>query len=189
MVKITKVYTRQGDSGETHLGGGTRIAKDSTRIQAVGEIDELNAMLGHAICSMEFISDLSVIVNSCIRIQNELFNLGAELTVLPEKRRENTPTIELRNIDQLEKEIDQFNKALSVLTSFVLPGGGEVSTRLHLARTVCRRAERSMVALSKEAQNLDGVELPYINRLSDWLFVAARYTALKLNKRELLWQH
>lgn len=189
MVKITKVYTKQGDGGETHLGAGKRIVKNSNRIDAIGNIDELNSIIGFALAEIRSKETLTSLTTACLHIQNELFNLGAQLAVLKEDRRDNTPVIKESNINRLEEEIDRYNEKLPSLKSFILPGGGEVASRLHLARTVCRRAERSLLTLQQQSGiSLDGTELPYLNRLSDWLFVAARYVAFQLDEEELLWQ-
>ncbi|NOX37165.1 MAG: cob(I)yrinic acid a,c-diamide adenosyltransferase [Calditrichaeota bacterium] len=186
MVRITRVYTRTGDKGTTHLAGGQKIAKSALRIEAYGTVDELNAFLGWAIEGMKDCGELDPLPSRMRRIQQELFDLGAQLAVLPEDRRADTPTIHKPLIDRLEQEIDEMNTHLPALTSFVLPGGGEIATRLHIARTVCRRAERAVVRLA-EAEPLDGSEIAYLNRLSDWLFVAARYVAHQLGRDEILW--
>lgn len=186
MVKITKVYTRTGDEGMTHLAGGKRVSKISDRIQAIGTVDELNAHIGWVNSQASEQLLLTLFSKQLQRIQNELFNLGAQLAVLSEDRRSNTPVIKQVDIDRLEEEIDSMNEELPMLTSFILPGGGEIASRLHLARTVCRRAERELLSLMQQ-ETLDGVELPYLNRLSDWLFVAARFVAKTFNEKEILW--
>lgn len=186
MVRINKVYTRTGDKGQTRLAGGQTIAKDSLRIEAYGTVDELNATLGLICVLIAPESQFTDLQQKTTRIQNELFNLGSQLAVLPEDRRDNTPVIGEPDITRLEKEIDQMNDQLPPLTSFILPGGGEAGARFHLARTVCRRAERQTIRLQQEEQ-LDGTEVPYLNRLSDWLFVAGRYAAMKLGVDEALW--
>lgn len=187
MVRITKVYTRSGDKGITHLAGGQEVAKTSRRIEAYGTVDELNAFLGFAAESLRDVSVLSRLQKQIFRIQNELFDLGSQLAVLPEDRRPGTPQIQQSDVQRLEAEIEEMNRCLPTLESFVLPGGGEISARLHLARTVCRRAERELLRLAQN-EKLDGIEEPYLNRLSDWLFVAARYAALKTKNQENLWQ-
>ena len=186
MVKLTKIYTRTGDKGMTHLAGGHRVSKVSDRITAIGDVDELNAQIGFVIAACHD-EELKKIVQQLKQIQNELFNLGSQLAVLHEDRRQNTPVIKLENIARLEEEIDEMNEALPSLMSFILPGGGEVGTRLHLARAVCRRAERTLLKLAQQAP-LDNVELPYLNRLSDWLFVAARFVSKLTHHSEQLWQ-
>ena len=130
---------------------------------------------------------LSRLRERILRIQNELFNLGSQLAVLKEDRRKDTPVIQTGNVNMLESEIDEMNANLPHLKSFILPGGGEVSARLHLARTICRRVERDALRLS-ESEPLDGTEIPYLNRLSDWLFVAARFSARQVGIEETLWK-
>jgi cob(I)alamin adenosyltransferase len=147
----------------------------------------LNAALGLAAESLREQKAMAQLRERILRIQNELFNLGAQLAVLPEDRRKNTPLILKENISLLEHEIDEMNENLPHLTSFILPGGGEVSARFHLARTICRRVERNTLRLS-ENEPLDGTEIPYLNRLSDWLFVAARFAAKQTGIEETLWR-
>jgi cob(I)alamin adenosyltransferase len=184
MVKITKVYTKTGDKGYTDLAGQHRVLKTSLRIEACGTIDELNANMGLVIASLTGHQALKI---QCIRIQNELFNLGAQLVVLPEDRREDTPRIMDADVTRLEEEIDAMNKALPSLQSFILPGVCESSARFHVARTICRRAERRILALFEEDPG-DEIIVPYINRLSDWLFVAARYCQIREGGSERLWE-
>lgn len=188
MVKLSSIYTKCGDKGETSLAAGRAIAKNSIRINTIGDVDELNAILGFAIVAIEAEPLLQLVGRRCLRIQNELFNLGSQFAVLFDDRRFNTPLIHSKNIDLLEQEIDEMNLTLPALNSFILPGGGEVSARLHLARTVCRRAERSLCQLIKEDAILKETALPYLNRLSDWLFVAARFSMALLKEPEVLWQ-
>lgn len=187
MVRITKVYTKKGDKGMTQLAGGQQVSKTSARIEAYGGIDELNAALGLVVESLRDQLSSAQLRERMLRIQNELFNLGAQLAVLPEDRRKNTPMIRKENISLLEREIDEMNETLPHLTSFILPGGGETAARLHLTRTVCRRVERGTLRLS-ENEPLDGTEIPYLNRLSDWLFVAARFAAAQTGIDETLWK-
>ena len=187
MVSINRVYTRQGDGGMTHLAGGQRIHKTHLRIESYGEVDELNACLGLAAEGMRGEARLATLLGRTMRIQNELFDLGAQLAVLPEDRRPDSPRITAAQVERLEREIDEMNDAIPALRSFILPGGGEVAARLHLARTVCRRAERNALRFAAE-EPLDGTELPYLNRLSDWLFVASRHASSQLELEELLWR-
>lgn len=189
MVRITRVYTKTGDHGTTHLAGGQKVKKSAARIEAYGCVDELNAHIGAAVEILAKSSEsvIETLRAQLLRIQNELFDLGSQLAVLPEDRQENTPVIHKDDILRLESEIDKMNEALPPLKSFILPGGGEAAVRLHIARTVCRRAEREIIRLA-ENETLDGTEIPYMNRLSDWLFVASRYIALKLNIEETLWK-
>jgi cob(I)alamin adenosyltransferase len=187
MVRITKVYTKRGDKGMTQLAGGQQVPKTSMRIEAYGGVDELNAALGLVAESLRDQKFMAQLRERVLRIQNELFNLGAQLAVLPQDRRKNTPMILKENISMLENEIDEMNENLPHLTSFILPGGGKVSATLHLARTICRRVERNTLRLS-ESEPLDGTEIPYLNRLSDWLFVAARFVAKQTGIDETLWR-
>ena len=172
MVVLNKIYTRTGDAGDTALGNGTRVAKHSQRVTAYGTVDELNATLGLA--RLHASGDLA---EALARIQNDLFDLGADLC-RPEMERdaeaEYTPLrIIPAQIDRLGAEIDAMNAGLQPLRSFILPGGSALSAHLHLCRTVARRAEREAVALATiEGVNESAVK--YLNRLSDWLFVAGR---------------
>lgn len=186
MVKITKVYTRTGDKGETSLAGKHRVSKTSARVTAYGTIDELNSFMGFAIAAL-LDQAFAETKTQCLQIQHELFNLGSQLAVLAQDRRANTPVVTLANVERLEQEIDAMNAHLPILNSFILPGGNEPSARLHLARTVCRRAEREMLRLHQQ-EPLDDSEIPYINRLSDWLFVAARYVISCSGDQEVLWK-
>jgi cob(I)alamin adenosyltransferase len=175
MVKLNKIYTRTGDDGTTGLVDGSRLPKHASRMQAVGDVDEANAALGSAAVLAK--SDVKADI---FRFQNALFDLGADLaTPLGEFGGDNFEPSEMvlrivpSQVEHVESRIDALNEALEPLTSFVLPGGSELSARLHHARTVARRAERSMTALA-EVEPVNPAALAYINRLSDWLFVAAR---------------
>ncbi|MBV8203208.1 MAG: cob(I)yrinic acid a,c-diamide adenosyltransferase [Acidobacteria bacterium] len=187
MVRITKVYTRKGDRGFTRLAGGQKIHKADPRIEAYGGVDELNACMGLAVEAMRGEARLAVLRERALSIQNELFDLGAQLAVLPPDRRPDTPRVTAAQVERLEREIDEMNAGVGPLRSFILPGGGEVAARLHLARTVCRRAERELLRLAA-VEPLDGLEAPYLNRLSDWLFVASRDAGSKLGVPESLWR-
>lgn len=187
MVKITKVYTKKGDKGKTQLAGAKRATKTSPRVQALGDIDELNSFLGLIIPQLTTDKNFSDLHNKILRIQNTLFDLGAQLAVPPKKRRPDTPKLQENDAKTLENEIDAMNAELTPLKSFILPGENEISARLHLARVVCRRTERSLAKLNEE-EKLDGTEIPFLNRLSDWLFVAARFVNFKLGGKELLWE-
>lgn len=188
MVRITKVYTRQGDQGKTGLADGCRIGKDNILIEAIGSVDELNAWIGYIATDIDQDPDWQTLMQALQRVQNELFNLGAQLAVPKPARRSNTPAIHTADIERLENEIDDFNALLPTLKSFILPGGEASSAKLHIARTVCRRAERVLVALTRVNADLVGNEIAYLNRLSDWLFVLARHVLYKKNCEELLWQ-
>lgn len=186
-MRIDRVYTRGGDQGETSLIGGERVSKASSRIECYGTVDETNATLGLVIEALAASPAGPHLVPILRRVQNELFNLGAELAAATAEVRAKLPRIEQRHIDGLERDIDGVNDDLPPLKSFVLPGGGWPSAYCHLARTVCRRAERLVVALA--ASEDIGGELPvrYLNRLSDALFVWGRWCALKDGQPEPLW--
>jgi cob(I)alamin adenosyltransferase len=169
MVKLTRIYTRGGDKGQTSLGRGERVAKHDLRVEAYGTVDELNAVVGMA---------RSVISRGeadamLARIQNDLFDLGADLCTVKAKRGQPALRIVPEQTARLEREIDAMNAELSPLNSFILPGGSEASAWLHLARTVARRAERRMTQLAVK-QTVSPEAIKYINRLSDHLFVLAR---------------
>ncbi len=185
-MRIDKVYTRGGDQGQTSLIGGDRVSKASPRIACYGTIDELNAVIGlmiEALGASAAGPHLSPILQ---RVQNELFNLGCELATPDGDRRAKMPRIEPRHVDGLERDIDAVNDELPALTSFVLPGGGWPSAYGHLARTVCRRAERLVVELGAD-EPIGELPVRYLNRLSDALFVWGRWCALKDGKPEALW--
>ena len=187
-MRIDRVYTKGGDKGETSLIGGERVSKADPRLECYGTIDELNAVIGLVIESLASSPvggpHLTPILR---RVQNELFNLGCELATPNAEQRAKLPRIELRHVEGLERDIDAVNDELPALKSFVLPGGGFGSAYCHLARTVCRRAERLVVGMG-EAEDIGG-DLPvqYLNRLSDALFVWGRWAALKDGKDEALW--
>jgi len=187
MVRINRVYTRTGDRGTTMLIGGRRSRKDAPRIEAYGQVDEVNAILGLCKFALEKSKAGPKLVTIMTRIQNELFNLGAELATPDPKRRAKQPSINSRHVNALEREIDELNEDLPELRSFVLPGGGEASAYLHLARTVCRRAERHAITLA-HSQNIGEYPLMYLNRLSDALFVFGRYAAKMDEQSEPLWE-
>ncbi len=169
MVKLTRIYTGGGDKGETSLGDGARVAKHSQRVEAFGTVDEANAVIGLARLSAEGETD-SILA----RIQNDLFDLGADLCTPEDGRRaEGALRITPQQVTRLEGEIDRINEALSPLNSFVLPGGSTLAASLHHARTVARRAERHVTALAAE-ETVNESATKYLNRLSDLLFVMAR---------------
>lgn len=168
MVVLNRIYTRTGDGGDTALGDGSRVAKTAARVEAYGTVDETNAALGLAALRAE-----GEVAKAIARIQNDLFDLGADLCVPPEPEEEGRLRIDDSQVERLEAEIDAMNESLAPLKSFVLPGGSELSAALHQARVVSRRAERRAVALA-ETEEVGGPVLRYLNRLSDWLFVAAR---------------
>jgi cob(I)alamin adenosyltransferase len=185
-MRIDRVYTRGGDKGETSLIGGERVSKAAARLDGYGTVDELNATLGlvgEALAASAAGPHLLPIVR---RVQNELFNLGAELATPDPARRAKLPRIEQRHIDALERDIDAVNDDLPALRSFVLPGGGWASAYFHLARTVCRRCERIVVGLAA-TEGVGELSVQYLNRLSDALFVWGRWSAWKDGKDEPLW--
>ncbi len=188
---ITRVYTRKGDSGETSLVGGQRVSKDAARIEAYGTVDELNAFVGQARCTIaEMENDDSAIAELepiLLRVQHELFNLGSILATLPEDVHAKQARITRAEIGQLEVEIDRMNEDLSPLRSFVLPGGSRLNAELHICRTVCRRAERACVTLA-HLENIPNEAVRYLNRLSDAFFVWSRWASHVLAASETLWE-
>ena len=187
MVVLTKIYTKTGDDGTTALGSGERVPKNAARIEAYGTVDETNAAIGMARLMLG--PDRQDVAAMLARIQNDLFDLGADLCV-PD-RGEPLPYTPLRikdaQAERLEREIDAMNGEMAPLTSFVLPGGSNAGAALHLARTICRRAERHIVRLKLEGEPVSDAACRYINRLSDHLFVASRHVNGK-GKDDLLWQ-
>src|SRR5262252_6248455 len=150
MVRLNRIYTKAGDGGETRLVGGQKVPKDAPRIEAYGTVDELSSCIGlarTALATPPAPAGAAELAAVLARVQNELFNLGSDLATLPEDRHPKQPLIEARHVTALEREIDAWNESLPELRSFVLPGGGWVAASLHLARTVCRRAERLVVSL------------------------------------------
>ena len=179
---MARIYTRTGDKGETGLVGGRRVPKDSLRVQAYGHVDELNSILGLA---RSFLDDkeLDTILEG---LQQDLFVAGADLASA--ERAEKIPRITKERIAELERTIDILQEALPPLKVFILPGGGQAGSILHFSRTVARRAERSIVTLSK-VEKISDQMVPYINRLSDLLFVLARIANHREGKREVEWHH
>lgn len=183
MPRITKIYTRKGDDGSTRLGGGQSVAKDSIRIEAYGTVDELNSVLGVALSQgLDPRADREL-----RRIQNELFHLGSDLCFLEEdKERTPVPTVEQRHVKALETLIDDVAGELGPLENFILPGGAAGAAYLHVARTVCRRAER-LVARLAAGEPIHAPVLHYLNRLSDALFVLARYENHRRGVPDVTW--
>jgi len=172
MVQLTRIYTRGGDKGETSLGDGKRVAKHVARVEAYGTVDEANAVIGVARLHCGALPDVDAMLG---RIQNDLFDLGADLCVPGESRKDDGALrIVQSQIDRLEAEIDAMNAKLAPLTSFILPGGTPAAAQLHLARTVTRRAER-LACLLAERERISPLAVAYLNRLSDHLFVLARH--------------
>ena len=188
-IRITRVYTRTGDQGETALVGGRRVAKDSQRIVAYGAIDELNSVLGivRALATKESSKAAARLIEILTRLQNELFDLGSELATPPDMDYEGMWRASEGEALELERTIDECQKSLKPLKSFILPGGGTAGAFLHQARTVCRRAEVEIFRLSR-AEAVNPFVLRYLNRLSDLLFVLARWIAKKDGEPEYLWE-
>lgn len=176
-----KIYTKGGDLGQTSLLGGTRLSKDEIRIEAYGTIDELNCCLGRLICH-DILSDKT---DELRHIQSRLFDLGSNLAKAPELQFE-LPTIEDSHVQSLEKSIDSMMESLPKLRHFVLPGSSIVNADAHICRAVCRRAERRLVTLSKEAE-IDVIWIQFLNRLSDYLFALSRWISNAEGKDEILW--
>jgi len=184
LVTLNRIYTRAGDAGTTRLASGAPVSKADLRVEAYGSIDETNAAIGVARLSTAGDGALDPIL---ARVQNDLFDLGADLATPPAANEAERPRLRIIDgqVARLEAEIDQLNDAMSALTSFVLPGGSPAAAALHLARTVCRRAERACVALAAR-EEVSAAALKYVNRLSDLLFVAARY-ANDQGRADVLW--
>ena len=185
MVTLNRIYTRTGDAGSTRLATGATVSKSDRRVEAYGAVDETNACLGLARVHTRGTGELDAIL---ARLQNELFDLGADLAT--PAAADEAPGSRLRilgsQVERLEREIDALNAELPELTSFILPGGGAAAAALHLARTVCRRAEREAVRLIEAGEPVSGPAMRYLNRLSDLLFVAARYANDK-GAAEVFW--
>jgi cob(I)alamin adenosyltransferase len=186
-IAINRVYTRRGDTGETALAGGQRVPKDSLRIEAYGTVDELNSFLGIARASAEESAATHPLAAILLRVQHELFNLGSILATLPEDVHPKQARITEAEATQLEVEMDRMNEDLAPLRSFVLSGGSRLNAELHICRTVCRRAERICVALSRE-ENIPAEAVRYLNRLSDALFVWSRWASHVTGVPETLWE-
>lgn len=182
--RLSKIYTKTGDDGTTGLGDGSRVNKDDLRVEAYGTVDELNSFIGVLRAQLEaasspFPHDLD---DHLSRIQHELFNLGGELCI------PNYRLVKENSISRLEQEIDQMNASLPMLKDFILPAGSLAVSYAHAARSICRRAERHVFSLSQRDGNISNTALHYLNRLSDWLFVAARHIAKEDGRGEVLWQ-
>ena len=181
-----RIYTRTGDDGQTGLFGGGRVSKADVRVEAYGAVDELNSIIGWVIS----LKPESAVEDELIRVQSDLFTIGAQLATPREPARGKKPTIPELNPDRiaaLERWIDQMEAVLPELRAFILPGGTPVAAALHVARTVCRRAERRVVTLT-ETQEIDPTLTIYLNRLSDSLFVAARYENQRNGRSDQLWE-
>ncbi|MCB9758671.1 MAG: cob(I)yrinic acid a,c-diamide adenosyltransferase [Alphaproteobacteria bacterium] len=191
-MRITKVYTRGGDSGNTSLVGGARVRKDHPRIEAYGTVDELNAIVGlvrtfnaRSDADPDRIAELDRMLHT---IQNDLFNLGSDLATPADKRWEGMYRVGDDDVARLEGWIDHLNAELGPLKEFILPGGGPVGAFFHQARTVCRRAERDTIRLMEQSEDVGLGPMRYLNRLSDYLFVAGRWAAKSLGEPEYLWE-
>ena len=177
--RLSKIYTRTGDDGSTGLGDGSRVAKDSARVEAYGTVDELNSTIG-MVLACEGVDD--AVRETLTQVQHELFDLGGELCI------PGMAMIEDADITRLEQSLDGFNEPLPPLKDFILPGGGMAASCCHLARTVCRRAERELIALGR-VESIRPQAQQYLNRLSDLLFVLGRVLARAGGHGEVLWQH
>ena len=190
-MRITKVYTRTGDAGKTRLAGGQQVWKDSLRVEAYGTVDELNSSLGIVrVLNGEMVEShkqARQLEDELRWVQNKLFDVGSILATAPGQTFKNMPQVLASDVTRLEKLIDRCQKSLEPLKEFILPGGGKVSSFLHQARTVCRRAERLCVALSK-TEPVDPMIIKFVNRLSDVLFVLARWVAKTQGEPEFLWE-
>jgi len=178
-MRISKVTTKSGDKGKTSLGNGERISKSHLIINLLGDIDELNSQIGSAISS----SKSSLISSELQSIQQDLFNLGGEISIF----NSGTILIDDDKVKFLEERIEDLNQTLKPLKEFIMPGGDEFCSRIHLARAVCRRAERSCVSVLDLVKEKN-IWLPYLNRLSDYLFVLARYVSSERGSEEILWK-
>jgi cob(I)alamin adenosyltransferase len=185
MVALNKIYTRTGDDGSTGLVGGSRVKKASQKVSAYGDVDELNAHLGLCLC---LASDMTkgLIGDKLVTIQNELFDIGAELATPADAHWEGMLKANQEHVEKLELWIDELNAPLPPLKSFILPGGSMLAAQLHIARTVCRRAERSILLVHDQEPVSSSIR-EYMNRLSDLLFVMSRAVLLAENKPEYLW--
>ncbi len=190
MIRLNRIYTRKGDTGDTRLVGGRKVRKDDLRVECYGTVDELLACLGlvgTALAAPGEPAGAAELLAVVRRLQNELFNVGSELATPPADLHPKQPMVAARHVDALEREIDAWNAHLPALRSFVLPGGGPVAAQLHLARTVCRRAERLVVRMIA-CEPVRPEALRYLNRLSDHLFVMSRHAARLHGEPEPLWQ-
>ena len=188
-MRLTRIYTKTGDKGETGLAGGVRVPKDSDRIEAYGTVDELNSIMGLARNLFKRVPDRELFkkIDPCLyKIQNILFVVGADLATAPGKTYPNRVLVQEKQVTELEGWIDEWQKDLKPFPEFILPGGGEVSCILHIARTICRRSERLTVRLSRKEEVHPEV-IRYLNRLSDALFVLSRWLTQKMGEEETLW--
>ncbi len=180
--RLSKIYTRTGDEGTTGLGDGTRVKKDSLRVEAMGDVDELNAVIGLLITELLSAKPSAHLLPLLTHIQHDLFNLGGEICI------PNYVMIEATRVGALENAIDSLNDSLEPLKEFILPGGTKAAAYCHLARTVCRRAERLLIKLSRD-EAVTAISLQYINRLSDLLFVLCRIINKDAGVSDVLWNN
>jgi len=189
-INISKVYTKSGDKGKTHLIGGIKVSKDDIRVAAYGEVDELNVTIGILLFHLKKYSKIKnskYLLSRLSSIQNELFNLGTVLAAVGSNFPPDLPKIQDEDISLLEDDIDNMNSGLKPLKSFVLPGGNELTLYIHYSRVVCRRAERSLTTVIKKYSNVDIKVLKYLNRFSDYLFVLGRWVSKYMDTEEKLW--
>jgi cob(I)alamin adenosyltransferase len=190
-MRITKVYTRTGDAGKTRLAGGQQVWKDSLRVEAYGTVDELNASVGLVRVfnagGVGLCAEAACLEEELRWVQNKLFDVGGILATAPGQTFRNMPQVTGKDVTRLERLMDRCQKDLAPLKEFILPGGGRVSGLLHLARTVCRRAERICVRLSRE-EPVDPFIVKFLNRLSDALFVLGRWVSKTQGEPEFLWE-
>ncbi len=177
--RLSKIYTRTGDDGSTGLGDGSRVAKDSLRVEAYGTVDEANSAIGVVLAANKVPDDIRDLLTT---VQHQMFDLGGELCI------PGHAAIFDADVDALERQLDHYNEGLPALRDFILPGGGEAAARCHLARTIVRRAERATVALSRH-ESVRPEAIRYLNRLSDLLFVLSRVLARADGQGEVLWRH
>lgn len=181
-----KIYTKTGDLGRTSLLSGTKVSKSHARLDAYGTVDELNAHIGLVGDQLDSSNEA---IPTLREIQDRLFTLGSELACDPDKKiKMPLPSLEEQDIEYLEKQIDSMNDVLPPQRHFILPGGSITISAIHIARTVCRRAERMVVALQENNGRVDPLIIKYLNRLSDYLFILARYTGFKNNVQEIPWK-
>ena len=178
-----KVYTKKGDKGDTQLLGGSMVKKNHIKLECYGTIDELNAFIGN-IYDQEINASSK---ESLLKIQNQLFNLGSRIAFDGRKDKIKLPNVTEENIEMMEKEIDNMDASLPLLENFILPSGTPTVSKCHIARTICRRAERNLVALGEE-EKIDSLHLKYLNRLSDYLFVLARFILMETDTPAIEWQ-
>ena len=178
-----KIYTKKGDKGDTQLLGGSIVKKNHIKLECYGAIDELNAFIGN-------IYDQAISLphkKNLLKIQNQLFNLGSRIAFDGKKDKIRLPNITERNVELIEKEIDKMDLSLPILKNFILPSGLPTVSKCHIARTICRRAERNLVALG-QVEEIDPLHLQYLNRLSDYLFVLARFILMENNTPTIEWE-